>query len=321
MMRAVRCKSFGDTDDLLVEEVSIPQITEDEVLIHVKYSGINFPDVLIVQGRYQFKPELPFTPGGEVFGEVVKVGHLVKHLKPGDRVVAAMGWGGFAAFAVAKGSNTYQVPEGVSGHKAAILLETYGTALYALKDRAVLKSGERLLVLGAAGGTGTAAIQLGKLFGAEVIAIASTREKRAFAEKQGAIRSFSPTEMKDAVKEMGGANVIFDPVGGNLSEEAFRTLKPGGRHLVVGFASGEIPAIPFNLPLLKSASIVGVFWGYFWRNESAANRKNVQLLLKWLQTEHINPEIMCTYPLQKVSVALKDLQDRKVQGKILLEVD
>lgn len=320
-MRAVLCTAFGPPDEVTLGKVAVPTVGDDEVLIRVAYCGVNFPDVLIVQGKYQFRPEFPFSPGGEVSGVVVEAGKQVHHVQSGDYVLAAMGWGGFAEYAVAQGSNTYLLPSSVSKREASALLETYATALYGLKDRALLKTGETLVVMGAAGGTGTAAIQLSKLFGAKVIAVVSTEEKRAFARANGAGEAFSPEEAKASIKAMGGADVIFDPVGGTLTEDLFRTLNPGGRHLVVGFASGEVPSLPLNLPLLKSASVVGVFWGHFWRNECEANRRNVHLLLKWLAAEKIKPHITKTYDLKNASHALMDLMERKVRGKIILEVE
>lgn len=321
-MKAILCKSFGSPDQLVYEEVAVPKVGDDEVLIRVRYCGVNFPDTLIVQGKYQFSPDFPFVPGGEVSGTVEQTGKQVRHVKQGDQVLAAMGWGGFAEYAVAKGTNTYLVPPEVPLEAVASLLETYATTIYALKDRALLKPGETLVVLGAGGGTGTAAVQLGHLFGARVVAVASTAAKRQFAMDNGARDALDPgSDLKERLKALGGADVIFDPVGGPLSEIAFRSLRPGGRHLVVGFASGEIPNIPLNLPLLKSAAIVGVFWGHFWRNQPEDNRRNVNMLLKWLAQDKITPKITKTYPLNEGALALQDLIDRKVKGKVQLEVD
>lgn len=320
-MKAILCNEFGPLDSLTKGTSKTPIPAADEVLIKVSYCGVNYPDILIVQGTYQHRPDLPFSPGGEVAGVIEKVGSQVGTFQKGDQVLAAMGWGGFAEYAIAKANNTYRVPPEVSLKESAVLLETFGTAIHALKDRALLKPGEVLLVLGASGGTGNAAIQLGNLFGARVIAVASTDAKRKFALECGANEAYdSNADIKEVVKKMGGADVVFDPVGGSLSEAAFRTLKPGGRHLVVGFASGAIPAIPFNLPLLKSASIVGVFWGHFWRNEPEENQRNVRLLLKWLAEGKILPRITKSYSLEDASVALQAISSRKVQGKLILEV-
>lgn len=319
-MQAILCKSFGLPENLVFEDVPIPKIRENEILIKVGYCGVNFPDTLIIQGKYQFRPEFPFSPGGEVSGEIVQVGAQVQRFKKGDKVLAAMGWGGFSEYAVAKASNTFLVPEEVSLDRAAVLLETYATVIHALKDRADLKPGETLVVLGAGGGTGTAAVQLGHLFGANVVAVASSEEKRAFAKSNGAHHTLDTIpDLKEVLKHMGGVDVVFDPVGGDLTERAFRAINPGGRHLVVGFASGDIPALPFNLPLLKSASIVGVFWGHFWRMKPKENRRNVSMLLKWLSNKKINPNVTKAYDLKDGDKALQDMMERRVKGKVVLK--
>jgi NADPH2:quinone reductase len=252
-------------------------------------------------------------------GRVLGFGEQVTKFRVGDRVIAGMGWGGFAERVVAKATNTFAIPQEIDSEKAAALMETFGTALHALKDRALLLPGETLVVLGASGGVGHAAVQLGRLFGARVVAVASTDAKRQLALQNGAQEVLKPVGLKDKLKALGGADVILDPVGGTLSEEAFRSLRPGGRHLVVGFASGQVPAIPLNLPLLKSASLVGVFWGHFWRTQPAENRKNIRLLIRWLEEEKINPHISRVYPVQEAITALEDLQNRKAIGKILLK--
>lgn len=319
--KSILVNQFSASLDLTFTETDFPRFAQDEVLIKTAFCGVNFPDLLIAQGKYQFRPDLPFSPGQEVSGEVVAVGTWVDHVQVGDRVMASMGWGGFTELAVAKGSNTYLIPPEVSLKDASAILESYATALYALKDRAMMKPGETLLVLGASGGTGTAAVQLGRVFGSKVIAVASTEEKRVFCLQNGAHEVVSPgEELKEQIKELGGADVIFDPVGGAQSEAVFRTLKPGGRHLVVGFASGEVPSIPFNLPLLKSASIVGVFWGAFWRNAPEDNRRNVLMLLRWFAEGKLSVNVTKTYPLADAKKALEDLMNRRVSGKIVLEV-
>lgn len=318
-MKAIVCQSFDAPLEL--KEMPVPTPASDEVLISVAYVGVNFPDTLIVKGKYQFKPDFPFSPGQEVSGVVEAVGADVKKIKKGDCVAASFTWGGFAEMALAKQQNVYLLPAEVDLRSAACLIETYATALHALKDRALLSAGERLLILGAAGGTGLAAAQLGALFGAKVVAVVSTEEKRKFLIAQGVEEVLvSGENLKDQLKAFGGVDVIFDPVGGQLSETAFRAINPEGRHLIVGFASGQIPALPFNLPLLKSASIVGVFWGSFWRQQPAANRRNVQLLLKWLAAEKIEVAITQEYALSQANEALQDLMDRKAKGKIVLKV-
>lgn len=319
-MRAVLCKSFNSRLKIELGELQKPEIASDEVLIEVAYAGVNFPDTLLIQGKYQFRPELPFSPGQEVSGQVVAVGSAVNHVSKGDIVMASMTWGGFAEYAVAKGVNTYLLPPNLELKYGAAILETYGTAMHALRDRAGLMNGETLLVLGASGGTGTAAVQLGKLLGARVVAVASTPEKRAFAKSNGADEVLPPYELKNTVKELGGANVVFDPVGGDVSEDAFRSLKYNGRHLVVGFASGKIPHLPFNLPLLKSASIVGVFWGSFWRNFPEQNRLNISQVLKWFGESRLTVQLTEAYALKDARAAILQLADRKVQGKIVLEI-
>lgn len=321
-MKAIVCRSFDSIEKLEAGEMPVPQIAPDEVLIKVDYCGVNFPDTLIVQGKYQFKPEFPFVPGGEVSGEIIDCGVDVHVFEKGDKVIAAMGWGGFAEFAVAKSTNTYKVPANVNQMESAALLETYATALHALKDRGNLKAGETLVVLGAAGGTGTAAIQIGLTLGARVIAAVSSEEKVEFCLENGAelAINYNKQDLKSELKALRGADVIFDPVGGRNAELAFRSLKPNGRHLVIGFASGGIPSLPWNLPLLKSAAIVGVFWGHFWRNFPKENATNVELLLKWLSEGEIKPTITKTIPLRNGVSALLDIVNRKVKGKIVLEV-
>ncbi len=324
-MRAILVEKLGPVDGLKLRDYDLPKIQSDQVRIEVHYAGVNFPDTLIAKGLYQFQPELPFSPGGEVAGTVLEVGSDVKHLKEGDRVVAGTGWGGFAEEVLGFGFNAHKLPDSISFKTAAATLMTFGTVIHALKDRAKLQQGEVLAVLGASGGVGSAAIQAGKALGAHVIACSSSTEKLEFCKKIGAddLLNYTDEDLKQGLKKLtngSGVDVIFDPVGGELSEPAFRSIARGGRHLVVGFADGSVPAIPWNLPLLKSASIVGVFWGGFFRNESQANAENVQLLFKWLEEGIVEPAIDNILPLQKAVDALKKLENRQVKGKILLEV-
>ncbi|MEQ8471212.1 MAG: NADPH:quinone oxidoreductase family protein [Marinoscillum sp.] len=321
MIKALVCHQFGGAENLVFETIQPIQPASDEVLIEVDYAGVNFPDTLIIQGKYQFKPDLPFVPGQEVSGRVISVGADVDHVMQGDVVIASMTWGAFAGQAVAMGINTYLLPPSLSLEDGATILETYGTAMHGLKDRGAIKPGETLVVLGASGGTGSAAVQLGKLLGARVIAVASTEEKRGFSRKNGADEVVGYEGLKEKLKEFGGADVIFDPVGGAVSELAFRSLHAGGRHLVVGFASGEIPAIPFNLPLLKSASIVGVYWGGFWRSNPDDNRRNVQMLLNWFEQGKLKTAGTQCYPLEQGAKAIKDLMERKAIGRIVLKMN
>jgi len=319
-MKAVVVDQFGSIDSILVREIDSPVIQDSEVKIKVAYAGVNFPDTLIIKGMYQFKPALPFTPGGEISGVVMETGSMVKSLKIGDRVMAANSWGGFAEEVNMPEFNCFMIPQNISMQKAAVFLETYATALHALKDRANIQKGERLLILGASGGTGLAAIQVGKQLGAEIFACASDARKLSFCLENGADHTFNytDTDFKEKLKQVGGVDVVFDPVGGEVAEVAFRSLRPNGRHLVVGFASGNIPAIPWNLPLLKSASIVGVFWGGFWRNFPDQNRENVNQLIQWAVSEQINPAITQVYEMGETAKALQSIENRKVLGKLIV---
>jgi len=322
-MKAALVEKFGPIENIQIKDVEKPALADNEVLVSVEYAGVNFPDVLISKGLYQFKPEFPFSPGGEVSGTVVEVGRDVKSINVGEKVMAAAGWGGFSEFAKYEESNVFVLPTEIDVLDASILLETYATAYHALVDRANIKSNERLLVLGAAGGTGLAAIQLAKTMGVEVIASASTSKKLELCKKNGADYAINYIEenLKDELKKLGGIDVIFDPVGGPLSEMAFRSLVPMGRHLVIGFASGDIPSIPWNLPLLKSASIIGVFWGGFWRNFPQMNNKNVEVLLKMLAENKINPVVSNVYTLDEVVIALRDIESRTLAGKNVIKIN
>ncbi len=324
-MKALLCVKHGNPEDLLIQEVDSPKPGKGEVIISVKACGLNFPDTLIIQGKYQFQPELPFSPGGEVAGVVKEVGENVTHLKAGDRVVSGTSWGGLAEEVLGKASNTYVIPDEMPFDQAAASLMTYGTSYHALVDRAQIKSGETMLVLGAAGGVGTAAIQIGKLLGAKVIAAASTNEKLEYCKSLGADDTINYTteDLKTRTKELTagrGVDVVFDPVGGDLTEQAFRTCAWGGRHLVVGFALGEIPKIPLNLPLLKSASLTGVFWGGFFRNYPDENRKNIEQLMGWFASGQLQAQIHKTYSLEETADAMKELLERKVRGKVVISI-
>ncbi|MEO9483876.1 MAG: NADPH:quinone oxidoreductase family protein [Ekhidna sp.] len=325
-MKAILVEELGGPEKLVYRDHEIDPPRSGEVRIGVKYAGVNFPDTLIIRGKYQFQPELPFSPGGEVAGIVTDVGADVTEFKPGDRVVAGTTAGGFAEEVNAFGFNTHKLPDDVSFKDAAAILLTHGTAIHALKDRTNLSEGETMVVLGASGGVGTAAIQLGKLMKAKVIACASTDEKLEYCKNVGAdtVLKYTPENIKSAIKDVTdgkGADVIFDPVGGAYSEQAFRAIAPMGRYLVVGFASGTVPAIPWNLPLLKSASIAGVFWGNFFRKFPEENKSNIQELLKWLSAEMFTPQIDNIYHLSLAAEALKKIENRKVIGKIILKMD
>ena len=324
-MKAIQCLQFGLPDSLVLAEVSIPTIKPEEVLIQVKACGVNFPDVLIIQNKYQFKPTLPFSPGGEVSGTISSVGENVKHLKKGDKVVALCGWGGFAEYVAVKANRVFRVPNELDFISAACTLYTYGTSYHALKDRAQIKSGETLLVLGAAGGVGLAAVELAKIMGATVIAAASSDEKLAVCKAMGAqhVINYSTEDLRARIKAITndkGVDVIYDPIGGPIAEQALRSIAWRGRYLVVGFASGIIPSFAANLPLLKGASIVGVFWGSFAEREPEPSMQNFLQLLTWIKEGKINQHIHKIYELPDAPKALQDLLDRKVYGKAVVKV-
>ncbi|MEL7532596.1 MAG: NADPH:quinone oxidoreductase family protein [Bacteroidota bacterium] len=325
-MKAVLCKAWGPPESLQLEEVPSPKAGKGQVVISVKACGVNFPDTLIIEGKYQTKPELPFSPGGEVAGVVKEVGEGVKHLKEGMPVFCLMGYGGFAEEVVAEASVTFPIPPGMDFINASAISLTYGTSMHALKDRARLKEGETLLVLGAAGGVGLAAIQIAVQMGAKVIAAASTEEKLAFCRENGASETinYRTEDLKARVKELTdgkGVDVVYDPVGGDYAEIGVRSMAWNGRFLVIGFATGEIPAIPLNLALLKGCSLVGVFWGRFAQTTPHKNMANFMQLLQWFQEGKLKPHIYKTYSLQQAAAALNDITDRKVMGKVVLVTD
>ena len=324
-MKALLCKAFGPPEDLVLEEVPSPRPGAGQVLIDVKACGVNFPDTLLIQNKYQFKPPLPFSPGGEVAGLVREVGEGVKHLKPGDRVLSLTGWGGFAEQVVADAATTLPMPPGLDFVTAAGLMYAYGTSYHALKNRAQLQPGETLLVLGAAGGVGLAAVQLGVLMGARVIAAASTDEKLAVCRSLGASETinYASEDLRERLKEITqgrGVEVVYDPVGDAYTEPALRSLAWKGRYLVVGFAAGEIPKIPLNLILLKGAQLIGVFWGTFAQKEPQENLQNFQELLRWLGQGKLRPHIHGTYPLAAAPEALRDMLERRLVGKAIVLV-
>jgi NADPH:quinone reductase len=324
-MKAVLCKNYGLPDTLAFSEVSIPTLADSEVLIQVKAVGINFPDVLIIQNKYQFKPPLPFSPGGEVAGIIHALGKNVSHLKVGDSVIALCGWGGLAEFVSVKASRVFTLPQGLNFIEGAGTLYTYGTSYHALKDRAQIKSGETLLVLGAGGGVGLAAVQLGKIMGATIIAGASSHDKLEVCKKMGAhhLINYSTEDLRTRIKEITaerGVDVVYDPVGGSLAEQALRSIAWKGRYLVVGFASGTIPSFPANLPLLKGASIVGVFWGRFAEREPEKSAQNFSQLTTWIKEGKINQHIHKIYSLEQAPQALQDLMDRKITGKAIVQI-
>lgn len=323
-MKAILCKSWGLPDTLVVEELPDVVPGPGQVAIDVHAAGVNFPDVLIIQGKYQFKPELPFTPGSELAGVVSSVGEGVTHLKAGDKVLAFVSQGAFAQQIVAPAQVVVPMPPGLDFDTAAAVTLTYGTSHHAVVDRAQLKAGETMLVLGAAGGVGLAAIEIGKALGARIIAAASTDEKLEVCKQHGADATinYSTQDLREAIKaatDGKGPDVIYDPVGGIYAEPAFRSIAWRGRYLVIGFANGEIPKLPLNLPLLKGASIVGVFWGEFARREPKANQAAMRELMGWMAEGKIRPHISGRYALADTPQALKDMAARKVTGKVVIQ--
>jgi NADPH2:quinone reductase len=324
-MRAVLCKEFGPPESLVVEDIDPPEAGPGQVVIDVHACAVNFPDVLIIQNLYQFKPPLPFSPGAEVAGVVRAAADDVEGVRVGDRVFASPGWGGLAEQVAVAATACVAVPEGIDLVPASAFLYAYGTSHHALKDRAALQAGETLLVLGAAGGVGLAAVELGAQMGAAVIAAASTDEKLALCRERGAAMTinYSTEDLKTRVRELTdgrGVDIVYDAVGGPYSEPALRSTAWDGRYLVVGFAAGEIPRVPLNLPLLKQCSIVGVFWGAFVGREPERHRRNVEELLELWRSGAIRPHVSATYPLERAGEAIRELADRKAQGKVVVTV-
>lgn len=322
-MKAIVCKELGPPEKLVFEEINDAAMGASDVRIAVTAAGINFPDTLIIQGKYQFKATPPFTPGSEVAGTVLEVGANVRHVSVGDRVAALVPIGGYATQAVAPGVGTMKLPDDFDLIAAAGFPLAYGTTIHALKQRAKLQPGETLLVLGAAGGTGLSAVQIGKLMGARVIAAASNADKLALCRAQGAdeVIDYSKESLKEAVKKLTrgqGADVIYDPVGGALAQDCFSAIAWAGRYLVIGFTSGTIPEVALNRLLLKGASAVGVFWGAFVAREPAVSAENVAQLFAWHAEGRLKPYVSKTYALADAAQALRDMLDRKVTGKIVL---
>jgi NADPH:quinone reductase len=322
-MKAVLCKAFGPPESLAIEEVEPLKPGKGQVVISVKACGVNFPDTLIIQGKYQFKPPFPFIPGSEVAGIIKDLGEGVDTVKVGTPVIAYIGVGGFAEEVLAESAQLIPMPHTMNFTTASAFVLTYGTSHHALKDRAQLKQGETLLVLGAAGGVGLAAIEIGKVVGARVIAAASSDEKLEVCKQHGAdeVLNYSTEDLRDRIKQLTGGkgvDVAFDPLGGDYSEPVLRSMAWGGRFLVIGFASGDIPRIPLNLPLLKACSIVGVFWGSFMERDPRQGRENFQELITWMNEGKLKPHVSATYPLEHVADALNDLMERKVTGKAVL---
>ena len=322
-MKALLCTAYGSTQMLSVQEVPSPKAGPGQVVIDVKASALNFPDALMVQGLYQVKPPLPFSPGAEVAGLIKEVGAGVQGLKAGDRVMGFPGTGGFAEECVVAAEKIMPLPEDMDFASGAALVLTYGTSLHALQDCGRLQPGETLLVLGAAGGVGAAAVEIGKAMGARVIAAASSEEKLALCRRLGADETIDyATEdlRKRALSLTGekGVDVVYDPVGGGYTEAALRAVAWRGRLLIVGFAAGEIPKIPLNLALLKERQLIGVYWGDSVRHDPRGHVRNMQQLLAWFAERKIAPVVSEQLPLARAHEAIQRLLDRKVKGKIVI---
>ncbi|MBX6741037.1 MAG: NADPH:quinone oxidoreductase family protein [Acetobacteraceae bacterium] len=324
-MKAVLCRTFGPPSGLVLEDVPAPQPGPGEMLIRVAACAVNFADTLMIQGKYQTRPDLPFSPGGEVAGTVAALGPGVAGPPPGSSVLAMTSHGGFAELAVARADAVVPVPEGVEPVAAAALSYAYGTAFHALRDRGGLQPGETVLVLGAAGGTGLAAVRLAKLLGARVIAAASgDRLETCHQAGADALLDYRQEGWRDRLRELThgrGVDLVYDPVGGPYAEPALRSMAWGGRYLVIGFAAGEIPRIPLNLTLLKGCAILGVFYGSFAKREPEANRALMGQLLAWVREGRLRPWISATYPLAQAPVALEALLSRRATGKIVVVTD
>lgn len=324
-MKALLSKEPGPPSTLVVEDIEAPIAKKGEVLVRVTIAALNFFDCLIIEDKYQFKPPRPFSIAAEMSGVVESVGEGVERFKVGDRVCGYVQGGTAREYVVAPEVALSHIPEGVSDENAACIMVTYGTSYHAIKDRGELKAGETMAVLGASGGVGQAAVELGKIMGARVIACASSDDKLAFCKECGAdeIINYSNEDLKARLKEISGHNgvdVIYDPVGGDFSEAAFRSIAWKGRFLVIGFAAGPIPKIPLNLPLLKGADLRGVFWGAFTMRDPAGNRANIDDLLGWLADGTLKPHVDSVFPLEEAAAALNKIAARDVKGKVLLRV-
>jgi NADPH2:quinone reductase len=331
-MKAVLSKAPGLPDTLVIEETASPVAGPGQVVVRVKAVGVNFPDFLIIQDMYQYKPQRPFSPGGEIAGDVKSVGEGVTTLKVGDKVFGSIGAGGMAEECAADAKAMTKIPDGMPYDEAASLLMTYGTSYYALKDRGYLKPGETLLVLGAAGGVGLSAVELGKAMGAKVIAAASSQDKVDFAISKGADAGFvyprNPLDkdqskaLADKIKEIsgGGVDVLYDGVGGDYAEPGLRSMNWNGRYLVIGFPAG-IPRPPLNLTLLKSCQIVGVFWGAAVRRDPKGHEENLADLFRLYKEGKIRPHVSNRYPLERAADAIKELSERRAKGKVVVTLD
>jgi len=322
-MKAILCTHFGTPDDLELANVAPPTAGPGQALVRIKAAALNFFDLLIIAGKYQHKPPFPFSPASEFAGIVESVGVGVTDFAPGDRVMGSTGWGAAREILAASTKQLVKIPDNLDFERAAGLTVTYATTLYGLRERGQLKSGETLVVLGASGGVGLAAIEIGKIIGARVIACASSEEKLAFARKHGAdeMVNYASEDLRGALKRLGGergVDVVYDPVGGSYAEPAVRALGWEGRYLVVGFAAGEIPKLPLNLVLLKSCDIRGVLWGAWALREPDGQRALMTEIVRWCAAGKLSAHVHAVYPLAEIATALKAIADRKVMGKIVL---
>lgn len=322
-MKAILCTRFGTPVELELADIPPPVAAAGEVVVRVAAAALNFFDTLIIAGKYQTKPAFPFSPAAEFAGEVESVGPGVTAVRPGDRVAGNIGYGAAREKVAVATDRLVKLPDGLDFERAAGLIVTYGTALYALQERAALRAGETLAVLGAAGGVGLAAVEIGKLLGARVIACASSADKLAFARRHGADAgiNYAEEDLKEALRrttEGQGPDVIYDPVGGRASEAALRAIAWGGRFLVVGFAAGEIPKLPLNLVLLKGCDVRGVFWGAWTERDRAGNRAIVTQIMEWCAQGKLSAHVHAVFALEQTAQALHALADRKAMGKVIL---
>lgn len=322
-VKAVLCEKFGPPSELTVREIEAPAAGPGEVVVSVKAAALNFFDTLIIQGKYQYRPEMPFSPSAEMAGVVKAIGEGVERVKPGDRVLAYVRWGAAREEVLVNEDDLVLLPDGVSFEQAAGLTVTYGTTLHALKDRAKLQPGETVAVLGASGGVGQAAVEIARVMGARVIACASSAEKLEFAKRFGAdeLVNYADEDLKARLKDLTdgcGVDVAYDPVGGDLAEAALRATGWEGRYLVVGFASGDIPKIPLNLVLLKGCDVLGVFWGEAIVRDPESHWENMETLLSWVRDGKLKPHVHEVFKLEDTAAALQEIAERKARGKVIV---
>lgn len=324
-MKAILCNKFGGPDSLIYAETDNPVLTPDSVIIEVNYCGVNFPDTLIIQGTYQYKPSFPFSPGGEIAGKVLSIGTSVTNCKVGDRVMALCGWGGMAEQILVKASHVFVIPDELDSAVAATSMYTWGTSYFALKNKAGLKPGQTILILGAAGGVGTTAILLSKLMGAKVIAAAASNEKLDYCKKLGADEciNYTTDNLKESIKTFTnnvGVDIVYDPIGGSLATDALKSMAWNGQYLIIGFASGNIPQVPMNILLLKGITMHGIFWGAFAEKEAKANKANFQQIMSWIIGGQLKQPIHKVYTLEEAPTALTDLMQRTIKGKAIIQI-